>query len=244
MRSRIDHGRARIQAPKNAASHGGRRKTLLDDHTPRDRDARDRDERNFWALDWSLEITCGVLDASGVREHVRDLHPRLFPVGWPGLRNLYDGWRARMFAPLTFAELNPGGIIPVLASQPSRRLPPTMQLGALLDWDWPTIPKPHAIAAGETCSICKGAAKWKEQEGHAYCDGCMRSVAAGKLAESFRERCVDSKGNPAQMWHHRRSRNARAVRALEERINDEGVRVEWSDTPMVGPCFRSMATPR
>lgn len=213
MRRSIAQDTRRIQATKKRAAQERRRRLLLDDHTGQ------RDEHNFWALDWSLGVTFGVLSASAAQESVRDLHARLFPCGWPGLRNLYDGWRDRMFVPLTYTELNPTGIAHhdddgrvILTQPPSGRLPPTMQLGALLEWDWPI----HEPAG----------------------------VAVSKLAESFRQRHVDSKGNPAQMWHNRRSRNAHAVRELERRINAEGVGVEWSDTPMAEPCFRSMATRR
>jgi hypothetical protein len=61
--------------------------------------------------------------------------------------------------------------------------------------------------------------------------------ASATLAESFRERYMTSKGNPAQTWHNHQSRNAHAVRELEARINTEGVRIEWDGEPNTEPPF-------
>jgi len=219
MTSSIEHNAHGVQATKNKGADRRRRKSLLDDHA-----ALDRDERNFWALEWSLyEVTHKVLIAQGhqsvSREHFRELHARLFPGGWPALRNLHDGWRARAFRPLTYTDLNPAGM-PIhdedgqvtVIETPAGGLPRTLQLGALLGWEWP-IHKPS--------------------------DGSREdSSATVALAEGFRRRCEGSKGNPAQMWHNRQTRNARAVRELEGRINAEGVRVEWAEEPMTEPRFR------
>lgn len=219
MASSIEHNAGQVQATKNGAARR-RRRALLDDHA-----ALDRDERNFWALEWSRGITYKVLivlgRTSASPDDLCELHGRLFPGGWPALRNLHDGWIARAFQRLTYADLNPRGIPDPeelrngrirMMDPPGGGLPTTMQLGAMLGWDWP-IHKPN--------------------------DGSGEEIAA--LAEGFRRRYAESKGNPAQMWHNRRMRNARAVRDLEGRINTEGVRVEWSEEPMVEPCFRPIS---
>ena len=219
MASRIEDNSGHVQATKSGAARR-RRTSLIDDHA-----AQDRDERNFWALEWSLdEVTYKVLIVQGHTSvsPLRELHARLFPGGWPALRNLRDGWLARAFCPLTYADLNPAGV-PVhdedgrvcMIDTPPGGLPTTMQLGDLLAWDWP-IYRPN--------------------------DGSSEdSAATVALADGFRRRCAASKGNPAQMWHNRRMRNARAVRELEGRINAEGVRVEWSEEPMAEPCFRPIS---
>jgi hypothetical protein len=223
MPSSIKHNAGHVQATKSGTARRVRRKSLIDDHA-----ARDGDDRNFWAHQWSLGVTFKVLVAqehtSASPEHVRELHTRLFPGGWPALRNLRDGWVARAFHPLSYADLNPTGIPDhdelcnrriTMTAQPAGGLPTTLQLGIFLGWAWP-IYKPN--------------------------DGsCDDSAASATLAEGFRRRCESSKGNPAQTWHNRRMRIARAVRELESRISAEGVSVEWGMEPNMEPCFRSVA---
>lgn len=209
------------------------RKSLIDDRAGR---RRGDPERNPLALHWSLGVTYRVLVVQGHTsvspEHLRDLHARLFPGGWPALRNLRDGWIARAFRPLTYADLNPTGIPDrdelrdgriTMTDAPAGRLPTTMQLGILLGWKWPDGWNPTHEP-----------------------DGTLERVA-GSLADGFRAVGYWSMRDPpegrqaAKTWDKRRTRNAKAVRELEARISTEGVRVEWSTEPNVEPGFLPMS---